>query len=60
MPENREVKSSVFADLFCDDEIDGKKNTGFQPMVLEQLDIHRRKRTNKKNVDIKFNTLQNN
>ncbi|MDD7417726.1 MAG: Rpn family recombination-promoting nuclease/putative transposase [Treponemataceae bacterium] len=26
MPENREVKSSVFADLFCDDEIDGKKN----------------------------------
>lgn len=24
--ENREIKSSVFADLFGDDELDGKKN----------------------------------
>lgn len=26
MTENREIKSSIFADLFCDDEKDGKKN----------------------------------
>lgn len=26
MTENREIKSGVFADLFCDDEKDGKKN----------------------------------
>ena len=26
MKTNKEIKSSVFADLFCDDEIDGKKN----------------------------------
>lgn len=37
--ENREIKSSVFADLFGDDELDGKKNFLSLYNVIHDTDL---------------------